>query len=197
MATTPLHLRWLWWKHTWHFQAAHKPLCARFHRDVLRIGRLHLCRSCTALYGGLALSLLLAPFYHHWMTVPWAVTVSALLGMVILASGPARYRGASRLTRDILRSGLGVLVGLSVVMLTTPLWPLALLHVGLLVVIGRFYQGLRHAHGRNADGCAGCPERHQPGICAGFQKQAEYIRAYEESATDWLERTMTPPSRLG
>lgn len=194
MAATPLYLRWLWWKHTWHFQAAHKPLCARFHQDVLRIGHLHLCRSCAALYGGLALALLLAPLYQQGLNGLWGVLVGLLLSGVVLASRPTHYRHANRSTRDGLRFALGVLVGVSVVMLTSPLWPLGLFQLSLLLVAWRCYQGLRHEHAQVNDGCTGCPELDQPGVCSGFRKQAAHIRAYEESATDWLDQRMMPPS---
>ena len=53
-----------WWQHAWTFDWAHKPLCERFGADVVRLGRLHLCRGCLALRAGVllgAVTLELAP----------------------------------------------------------------------------------------------------------------------------------------
>ena len=42
---TKAYMKWLWLRHSWTFNWAHKPLCERYARDVLRIGRFHVCRS--------------------------------------------------------------------------------------------------------------------------------------------------------
>jgi hypothetical protein len=188
VSTTPLYLRWLWWKHTWTFQAAHKPLCARFHRDVLRLGPLHVCRSCTALYGSFALALILAPLYAaHWGAGA-ATAVSALLLAVVVASAPPVYRHASRLQRDFLRASLGTTGGISIALLFTPAWPWGAVNLAGLGLAWLAYRRLRDRRAEVHDACTGCDECGKKGVCSGFAQQATHLRAYEEAATDWLEQ---------
>ncbi len=104
---TPLYLRWLWWRHTWTFQAAHKPLCPRFHQDVLRVGPLRLCRSCTALYGSFALGVVAAPLYWTLLDTRIGLVVTALLLAIVVVSAPPVYRHASRPLRDVCGAAWG------------------------------------------------------------------------------------------
>lgn len=194
MSTTPLYLRWLWWKHTWTFQGAHKPLCGRFHRDVIRMGPVRVCRSCSALYGSLALTLLAAPAYYGQLDAHAIAAASGALLGVVAASAPGVYQHVPRRGRDLLRSGLGILIGLVVVTLFTPLRFWAWGELALLAVAWQVYHRQRDRHRDEQDLCAGCPERGRPGICSGFAEQAVRLRAYEEAATDWLECRVTSPA---
>lgn len=186
MSGEPFALRWRWWKHTWTFQAAHKPLCARFHHDVLRLGPLRLCRSCAALWGSFAATLCTAPLYAGLLNTVTGLAVAALAALVLYACAPRRYRAASRARRDLLRGGAGVLAALSLAHLFGPGWPVGLVLLAGLAAGWRALQRARRVLHQTGDICAGCPELDQPGICSGFHGQAEKIRAYEEEATDWL-----------
>lgn len=193
MSATPLYLRWLWWKHTWTFQAAHKPLCRRFHGDVIRLGSLRVCRSCAALYGSFLLALLASPLYFDALGMEAGATASGALLIVVVASSPAIYRRAKRVLRDGLRSALGLLTGLSVVMLISAAWPWGVLQVAILGICWHLFHRQRDDHTRKNDVCAGCVECGRGGICSGFAEQAVHLRAYEEEATAWLERRGLPP----
>ena len=56
---TRLRMKGLWLKHAYTFLWAHKPLCDKFAGDVLKLGPIHLCRSCVCAYGGIGFGLLL------------------------------------------------------------------------------------------------------------------------------------------
>lgn len=184
----PFALRWRWWKHTWTFQAAHKPLCERFHHDVLRFGPLRLCRSCAALWGSFAATLCAAPLYTGLLNVWTGLATATLAALVIHASAPHRYREASRGRRDLLRGGAGALAALGVAHCFTASWPVGLLLLTGFAIAWRVMRRTRNEHHAATDACAGCPELGHPGICSGFREQAERIRAWEEEATDWLSR---------
>lgn len=194
MRAMPLYLRWLWWKHTWTFQAAHKPLCGRFHGDVIRLGSLRVCRSCAALYGSFLLALLASPLYIDALGMLAGATASGALMIVVAASHPAIYRRAPRVLRDGLRSTLGLLTGLCVVMLFSAAWPWGALQVAILGICRQLFQRQRDKHTRENDVCAGCAECGRGGICSGFAEQAVHLRAYEEEATEWLEGRGLPPA---
>ena len=56
--TARLYLKILWLRKTASFYWAHKPLCAAYKDDVLRIGGIRLCRSCFLAYSGMLSNLL-------------------------------------------------------------------------------------------------------------------------------------------
>ena len=187
MSATPFYLRWLWWKHTWTFQAAHKPLCGRFRRDVLRFGSLRVCRSCAALYSSIGVALLTAPMYYAHLSAQTAAMAGGILLAIVVASAPTPYQHAPRALRDVLRAGLGVLIGVAVVLLFTPMWLWGAGQLGVLALAWRAYHRQRDDHTNRHDLCEGCAECGRDGICSGFVEQASHLRAYEEAATDWLE----------
>ena len=186
--TSSVYMRWLWWRHTWTFQGAHKPLCDRFHRDVLHMGRLHVCRSCAALYGSLGVALVGAPLYRDYLGTAVGVSVTGLLLSVLLLSSPAHYRHRGRLGRDLLRGLTGALGGVSLVALTTVACPWGIVNLVGLVVAWRVFRQTRNQYATQSDACTGCSECGKEGICSGFQQQAMHLRAYEEAATTWLEQ---------
>ena len=172
----------LWWlrlRHGWRHRFAHKPLCDRFARDVLRIGPLHVCRSCTLLYAGIAVGFAL------WALLPaspWALAVG--LGAVLLPSAPPVYTRLPRGVRDVLRFGAGLLLPMTVAVGVGG--ALAAARGSLAVMWGfwRLYFLLRGA--RRAAACNGCPELTAGGICSGFAQQADAFRQYEEAASSML-----------
>lgn len=48
-----VYLDWLALCHSYTYRFAHKPLCSRFRSDVLNVGGIFLCRSCTMIWLGL------------------------------------------------------------------------------------------------------------------------------------------------
>ena len=164
----------LWWlrlRHGWRH---------RFAPDVLRIGPLHVCRSCTLLYAGIAVGFAL------WALLPaspWALAIG--LGAVLLPSAPPVYtrpaarcpgcaavRGGAAAADDrrgrrrrCVGRGAGLTGG----------------DVGLLAASTSCCAGRA---GRPA--CNGCPELTAGGICSGFAQQADAFRQYEEAASSML-----------
>lgn len=179
-----LRVRLLWLKHAWSFNWAHKPLCERFRENVLRIGPLRVCRSCTCVYAGVGLAggtlLMTMPGVRAWML---AVLV-ALLATVFAGSMPRVYGTLPRLLRDALRFGAGALFALAtyVGLAGSPVAGLAAL--SLIYAFWRVYFSRRAR--RKLRECDGCPELCADRICSGFAAQAEHVRAYQREATELL-----------
>ena len=126
-------VRWLW--HTWPFQFAHGPLCARFREDVLRLGRVHLCRSCVALYSGAAIAL--AALLAFPPGGDGLLALGGVLGVVVaVLSWPPRYKRMPRRVRDLVRAGAGVWVAAVVALWFSGLWLAAA--IGTAAIVGMF-----------------------------------------------------------
>ena len=179
-------LRWrlkrLWWKHSYTFHWAHKPLCERFREDVLRVGKVHLCRSCSFAYLGLGTALAFVVANRLWLG-DWIVPL--FLGIAtttVAASFPWWYKRWSRRVRDVLRAG----IGWSVVLCGT-LFFYGHIALGLASGAGMFaawkcYYAYRDK--RKLHACDGCHELGQQSVCSGYARQAECARAYEEAASE-------------
>jgi len=181
--------------HEWPFRFAHHPLCERFGSDVLRIGRLHVCRSCTALWsgfvaGGLATALAPAPL----PAVPLAVAGAAALVPIALASPPRVHGRLPRPVRDLARCASGVLASLALVLaLRGALLPGCLLALGLTGVFLALSGSRQRGRGRRCDGCPELDTGFAPesgtgsgpgsgkGVCSGYALAAEQLRAWEEA----------------
>ena len=185
-----LGLKLLWMRHAHSFLWAHHPLCERFHQDVFRIGRVHLCRSCTAAYLGMATGVILLAT-TSLLSTP---TLPAILATpTVLLSHPRFYKRMPRFLRDLLRTSMGLLiVACGGLFLSAHYLTGAILSV-VLFAFWRFYFRLRHA--RRLAACNGCPELHRGGVCSGFARQAERIREYERDATEMLYASTPLPSR--
>ena len=191
-------LKWLWLRHTHTFNWAHKPLCDRFKPGVLRIGKLHVCRSCLFAYSGMLIGGIAALVYSTFivtMRLPW---LACILAPVIILSYPRLYKRLSRFIQDGLRFAMGVLLGFIPFFLIYRNFASALLCIVVMFAFWRFYFHQRRLRKRQA--CEGCPELNLPEICSGFQQQAAAIRLYEIEATDFMYRTgrglpQTPPQR--
>ncbi len=180
-----------WWldlRHGWRYRFAHKPLCDRFAHDVLRIGPLHVCRSCTLLYAGIATG------FAAWALLPvspWALAIA--LAAVLLPSAPPLYTRLPRHVRDVLRFGVGLLLPMAVAVGVAGRLIPALGALAVMWGFWRLYFHLRLA--RRAAACNGCPELNAGGICSGFAQQANAFRQYDEAASALL--TLTWRSRYG
>lgn len=174
---------WRQLRHDWPVRWAHHPLCARHAGETWRIGRLHLCRGCTALavgvLGGATTVLATGGDWSLW----------ALLGLappIVLLSWPPRYRRLPRASRDLLRVGAGLLAALALwatwrfPTLAWPALPLLLLH-------WRWFARVRAR--LQARACDGCPELGAGGVCSGYALQAACVRALEAQ----IERDLAVP----
>ena len=181
------YLKWLWWKHTWTFQLAHKPLCQRFRRDVLQIGKLHVCRSCTAMYTAFGITLA-AAFTNSSPepAIPGPATLAVTVAVIAL-SAPPFYRHAPRVARDLLRASAGVVAALGVTLLVSSGWLYGAFTLALLFAAWVVYHRLERRDSSMADPCTGCHELTHGAVCSGYTHQAGCVRAYEKKATTWLE----------
>jgi len=171
----------LWLRHSYRFRWAHRPLCSRFSDGVLRIGPLHLCRSCVCAYCGLVLCTITC----LCLEVVRESTVPLLLGLMIPTIGlstPQLYKRCSRPVRDLLRFSMGCCVTLCIcaMLMGKLLVPAAC--VSILLLFWRIYFVMRRK--RRAAACNACPELGS--ICTGCRVQANAVRAYEAEATSLL-----------
>lgn len=181
-----LHLKLLWLKWSWPFRWAHKPLCERFHQDVLKLGRLHVCRSCVCIYSGMLAAVVLVAVMGTTGLSLWPA--AAGFAGVIGLSWPLWYRHWSRSLRDVLRFSAGFFCVLTF-LLTTAIHIAA--GIGLAGLIGScWWLYFRVRGGVMSTACAGCPELECNGVCSGYELQATLSRGYEEAATAAVMRGM-------
>jgi hypothetical protein len=194
---TRVRLRLLWLRHAWSFHWAHKPLCERFSRDVLRVGRLRVCRSCTFAWAGVLAGLGLPPLALTGTSLEAGMYIAAVVVTIALSSMTV-YSRVPRTGRDVLRFAGGALVpaGVWVAALASPVW--GALGLAALLVSWRVYSRAREGgKARACDGCAevgagrrsgsfGGPARpnRRGRVCSGFVEQAEHVRAFEREATE-------------
>ncbi len=186
-----LNQRASWWRHAWPYRWAHKPLCERFSADVLRLGRLSLCRSCSALWAGLGLTALLS---WNQAIQPEAAprALSVLLPTVAVFSHPALHSRWPRLVRDLLRGMAGASVALAALATLGGQLLEGLLALAALAAMMRLYT-LQRAP-RRARMCDGCPEALEAHTCSGFRQQAAATAAHElEMERDLIASGFVPP----
>ena len=185
MSSPPQQLsaKWAWWRMAWPYRFAHKPLCSRFHSDVLHVGRLNLCRSCACFHLGWVTTLAVLG-----LTSPAAGASLIALGLsltaVVALSHPARHAGLERRTKDVLRALAGACPALAIGLVWSghPRLGSALL-VGL-IALAFGWRRARASH--RAQMCDGCPELLEQRICSGFRAQAEAVQAHERRVEDAL-----------
>jgi len=173
-------LRWnlAGWARNVPYRWAHKPLCDRFHADVVRLGGLHICRSCLGAWAGL----ILGGATLAWMdlsatTLGWMLATA--LPLAVAGSFPPLHARRGRPARDLLRVLGGCTVALTAVAALQGQVVLALTAAVLLTGFGIAWR--RRRAPLRADRCAGCPELEQQGVCSGFARQADVARAHERS----------------
>ena len=177
-----LRLKWLWLLHAYPFHWAHKPLCERFQQDVLRIGGVHLCRSCVLAYLGLGLAAAGSFFAHAWLQPRVSGLFIGWGAVTVLLSLPLWYKRWPRWFRDLLRFSMGAVLALWGYLLITGHWAVGCGGGLALAAFWVFYRALRKK--RKLHACDGCPEFGQPKVCSGYTLQAERMRNFEEQATE-------------
>lgn len=178
---TKIRLKLLWLSLAWPFYWAHKPLCQHFAEDIIRLGRLHLCRSCLfAWLGILTFPALL--FLNAQLIIDLSLhALIAISIFVIPLSFPHLYKKLPRFVRDILRLFMGFLFPFAIyITLAVNIW-LGALSLAALFLFWLFYLKLRKK--RKLQACDHCDELKAGSICSGFTMQAECSRAYEKQAT--------------
>lgn len=178
-------------RHDWWFRWAHDPLCERLGGGVLAIGRLRICRSCVAMYSGVAVggaTAVAAPGLALSRAAPalWLMAAGSLAG----ASRPSIYGGLSRPRKDGVRFGTGVTAGALVSFLIARRWAWSAF---LTSGAGIAYRVLTLARAKaKATACDGCPELESTTVCSGFAQQAVALRAYERDASEIAMRAYRP-----
>jgi hypothetical protein len=173
-----------WWRHAWPYRWAHKPLCDRFDRDVVRIGPLNVCRGCMALWTGVlgAGALALAGIVSAGTSV---LALTILLPTVAILSHPTLHARWPRPIRDLLRAGAGAAAPLALQSIVGGRPIEGLVALGALAGVIALHR-VRRAPQR-ARMCDGCAELTQSGICSGFRLQALATSAYERELEKDLE----------
>ena len=185
----------LWLRHAWWFHFAHKPLCRRFRGDVLHVGRLYVCRSCTMAYAGLLLGGLacglVAATRPGWFDLGMPIALAVLGSVTVAMSMPGWYGRWPRPLRDVLRFSLGVTLATCAALVVAGQWLVGLLGAAVLLVCWAIYKTLRQA--RRQHNCDGCGELTTKAICSGYRRQARAVRRYETIATERLFSDTIPP----
>lgn len=179
-----LALKRLWLIHTYPFHWAHKPLCARFRRDVVHVGRVHLCRSCLLAYTGIAIAIAAWVWNPAWLRAHGLLSFSVLATATVILSLPLWYKRWPRPMRDLLRFSMGLAIPLCGYVLLNLHFITGVVGAVGLAAFWRVYLALRRR--RRLESCAGCLELGPQSICSGYRQQAEYLRAYEQQATEWV-----------
>lgn len=174
--------KWLWLKHAWFFNWAHKPLCEPYHEDVLRIGKLRLCRGCTMIKVGLAVALPLLLILQPTLPV---LVAGFILGFAIAAalSHPALHSRWPRWGKDALRFLAGACA--AHVLALFLLGHLAMGTLAASACVGAYWLYARLRLPRRLERCESCAELGE-GICSGYARQAEAIRAWDEDCVSRL-----------
>ncbi len=176
---TALAYKFLWLRYCWWFAWAHKPLCLHFRQDVLCIGTLRLCRSCTAAYGvGLAgaLALWLYRFNPEYVSVLYG----SVLPITLTLSWPPVYKRLPRINRDVLRAALGALIPATVYIALFGNLYVACAGAGCLALFWKAAGIKRQQHKLRK--CEGCPEWSSQRACSGYTQQLLSIRHFQDEA---------------
>ena len=194
--TKNLRLKWMWLRHTYTFNWAHKPLCTRFRHGIMRIGRLHVCRSCLFAYIGVFIGIISAFLFSNIISNLNFFLLMLTLALVIVPSYPRFYKIFPRLFKDGLRFVLGMIIGIAPFFLIYHNFLCGITSIAVMLVFWRIYFHQRRV--RKIHACDGCPELNEPEICSGFHEQASAIRLYEIQATNYLYSTGhgTPPKTV-
>ncbi|HTR56256.1 MAG TPA: hypothetical protein VMJ10_36535 [Kofleriaceae bacterium] len=148
---------------------AHHPLCGRYANEVIRIGKLRLCRGCSyAVLGGLAGGILGVAVGSAGLAAAALVASTTLLALSL------RLRPPKIVTR--LLPAAGAAFALISGTLSIRLAAIAVV-VALRVLYGR--------RGPDRSPCTSCPERHLA-PCSGYYPIVMRERAFQRVTARWL-----------
>ena len=194
---TRAYLKFLWLRYAYPFNWAHKPLCSRFSGEYLRIGNLHLCRSCTLLWLELITVLIAWFIFGHYIADHIIPIFTIYAAVTLTLSAPRWYKKWPRWFRDLLRAMLGATLALYLALWLSGHYLAALIATIFLAAAWKFYlhrrQQLRHKL------CHSCPHLQptpkSPNPCPGFTYQYQRLSQYQKLATDYLysNQPSSPP----
>jgi hypothetical protein len=196
ISTRGLNLRlwFLWMRHSYPFRWAHRPLCSNFSDDILRIGHVHLCRSCLCAYCGMVLCAISWLFFGAVRESSLTLLICLMVPTIGLST-PQFYKQCPRLLRDLLRFSMGCCITLCVCVILSRSMLIGVTCGGILLLFWRIYFLVRRK--RKAQACTGCGELGRRRICTGCRLQADAVRAYETRATNLLLASGKNPCMLG
>ncbi len=179
-----LYLKWLWYKHAYPFNWAHKPLCSHFRNDVIQMRSVYLCRSCVMAYAGIGIAVLSSVAFPGAADRFGPIILLLCCAAILPFSFPKLYKKLPRLIRDFLRFIMGCTIVLCLYLVLSGQYLPGLTGVFLLFLFWTVYMRGRRIIKLKACDC--CSEFGKQDICSGFRFQAERIRLYENEATDFL-----------
>jgi hypothetical protein len=185
-----LALKRLWLAHTYSFNWAHKPLCDRFRRDVVRIGHVYLCRSCLLAYAGIFAGTAACFWNPPWLRMHSVLVLAMLASTTVFLSSPLWYKRWPRSMRDVLRFSMGLTVALCGYVLFTGHIITGIVGIVVLAAFWRTYMAQRQK--RRLESCGGCTELGNSTVCSGYLQQTQHLRLYEEKATEWVMTNGVP-----
>jgi len=182
-----IYLKFLWLKKAYSFNWAHKPLCAQYEEDLLKIKNMRICRSCFFAYSGMTINLLFLIIFREFFIESGGIVISGLLSCTLPLSQPKIYKKIPRKFRDLIRFLLGALIVQTVFALLTGQLILPLVAICLCYISWKIYFKQRAI--RKIDQCHSCPEYSEQTVCSGYRAQQSLIREYEEEATEYILST--------
>jgi len=189
-----MYLKVLWLKKSYSFNWAHKPLCQNYSEDVIKLGHVSLCRSCTCAYLGVLFGLVFPVFVPEFFAGYSKTILLLLIALTLPLSHPFIYKRLHRRVRDLLRFSLGTLiaVGTRVALHTS-----VVLGLGTFVLCFVAWKMYYHKRAtRKIEKCLQCEEYSENHICSGYTQQSQCIREYEEDATEYLLKTGYRPKQI-
>lgn len=177
-------LNCLWIRHSYSFNWAHKPLCSRFRKDVIKLNRIHLCRSCIMSYFGIIISLLFL-FSFNKIADRFGSVIFVIICLATLPlSHPKLYKKLHRSACDLLRFLIGFIIPLSIFLVLSKQYVTGITGIIILSIFWKIY--FRERKIRKLKVCDNCSEYRKGEICSGFRMQAQCIRNYENEATNFI-----------
>lgn len=158
--------------HAFH-RFAHHPLCGEYAPERLQLGRVHVCRGCALLGGGIALGLAAGAL------APAGFGASAAALAAALASGLAAF--AARLPKILGRALPGAGLGFAFaegLRLGLPGWGVS---AGAVSLFGAAFLAYRR-RGPHRVPCETCPDRDRRPACRGFAPILHRERALQRLA---------------
>lgn len=182
-----VYLKALWYKKTYPFYWAHKPMCGLYRDDVVRFKKIYLCRSCLFVYLGIGFGILYPILFPAIYTEYGLVSIAALSVFTLPFSYPSVYKRLSRRFRDLLRFSLGCITVQIVYLFFKGFILPALTVLIFCYILWKIYFTKRAK--RKLQLCHDCEEFSYETVCSGYTLQTKLLREYEEEATEYILKT--------